>query len=141
MPSGGALMSYSFDGNDYLEAANSTSLDITGTALSISLWVKLNALGCKPFGKWADNSFTYHYLIEVPGSGQVLCAINVGSTQVAQSGSAISTGVWTHLAATFDGITTRMYVNGSQVATAGGGTFVAKNTPLRIGGTGGAAVE
>lgn len=42
---------------------------------------------------------------------------------------------WTHLAATFDGATLRLYRNGTQVATrAASGTIITSSNPLRIGG-------
>jgi hydrogenase maturation factor HypE len=44
---------------------------------------------------------------------------------------------WTHLAATYDGATLRLYVNGTQVAAkALTGSLAAGTQPLRIGGNG-----
>ena len=49
--------------------------------------------------------------------------------------AALALNTWTHLAATYDGSTLRMYVNGTQVGTrAISGSLVAGTGPLKIGG-------
>lgn len=57
-----------------------------------------------------------------------------GSNQTAE-GTALPTGAWTHLAATYDGATVKLYVNGSLVgSTPISGTIPASTGALRIGG-------
>jgi fibronectin type 3 domain-containing protein len=49
--------------------------------------------------------------------------------------ASVPTGVWTHLAATYNGSTLLLYANGTQVASqAATSNIAANNTPLRIGG-------
>ncbi len=49
--------------------------------------------------------------------------------------SALTANVWVHLAATYDGATLRLYVNGTQVASkAQTGSLLTSTNPLQIGG-------
>src|SRR6185437_16551675 len=62
--------------------------------------------------------------------------VTIGSTARLLDGTAaVPTGAWTHLAATFDGTTERLYVNGTQVSSlAVSGSILTSTSPLKIGG-------
>jgi beta-lactam-binding protein with PASTA domain/PKD repeat protein len=62
--------------------------------------------------------------------------VNTGGSDVAANGtSQLPLNTWTHLAATFDGSSLRLYVNGSLIRTQSvSGSIISSTGPLRIGG-------
>jgi hypothetical protein len=62
--------------------------------------------------------------------------VNTGALDLSATGpSEVPLNVWTHLAATYDGTTLRLFVNGTLVGSrAVTGSLVASDGPLRIGG-------
>ena len=61
--------------------------------------------------------------------------VYVGGAKMVSAASALAVGTWTHLAATFDGSTLRIYVNGTQASQlAVSGSIATSTGVLRIGG-------
>jgi len=130
-----------FDGvDDTVTIADHDTLDLRDE-MTISAWVKprtnrahqVIAIKEAPWWRtysldatdWATNGVAYPTgEIGGPDAAQVL------------SGPApLPSGKWSHVAYTFNGTTTRLYVNGDHVATGSGDPPPASDGMLRIGGT------
>jgi Concanavalin A-like lectin/glucanases superfamily len=129
---GGAL---SFDGvNDWVTVNDSNSLDIN--RMTLEAWVRPSGV----------SDWRTVLLKEQPG--QLVYALYGSTDNGRPSGHVFTTGdvalrgpsvlaanTWSHLAFTWDGANTRMYVNGTQVASAAlTGNAVTSTGALRIGG-------
>lgn len=131
---GGAL---SFNGTStWVSVADHASLDLT-TGMTLEAWVKPSAL----------SGWRTVIMKEAPGSQRYTLyahdnaprpAAYVSSTMSEFSvtgSSGLTLNVWAHLAATFDGATLRMYVNGVEVGTRPVAQPIAPSaSPLKIGG-------
>jgi chitodextrinase len=130
---GGALV---FNGTiAVVTVSNSASLDLT-TGMTIEAWVNpsvVNSAWRDAIYKGKDN----YYLEVTTTSGS---APGVGGTfrtsdKILYGAAALPTNTWTHLAGTYDGNTVRLYVNGTQVASAAQtGSMATSTNPLQIGG-------
>ena len=132
--SGGAL---SFDGDDdWVSIADAAALDLT-YGMTMEAWVKPSALG----GSWrtvlekSRNSRVAYGLFASEETSRSAAQISVNNVRTAR-GPALPLGVWSHLAATYDGSTLRLYVNGTFAASANvNGDIHPSPDPLYIGGT------
>jgi hypothetical protein len=129
---GGAL---NFDGtNDYLNLGE--VVDIYNS-ITITAWIKPAAnrqqdIVCKDW----QTSYT-GYESGISPAGELFFRINPTTTTYAyrySSGAAITTGVWQHVAVTYDGTNIRFYKNGALISTvAAGGRLYSSAEVLYIG--------
>jgi hypothetical protein len=120
---------------DWVTIADHASLDLT-TGMTLEAWV--NPTG---FGEWRtvvfkENVpyFVYGLYGNPSGVGHTEVVVGGNLTPVA-GGAALPLNTWTHLAATYDGSTLRLYRNGALVATLNrSGAIGTSSGPLRIGG-------
>ena len=133
---GGAL---SFDGiNDWVTVPDADVLDLT-TGMTMEAWVRPSAVGAAwrtVMLKEQPNNLIYA-LYAGDGSGRPATDVFTTADRGFSGTTAMVLDAWTHLAATYDGTTQRLYVNGVQVATkATTGSIRASTGVLRIGGNG-----
>ncbi len=129
-----------FDGtDDYVNCGNDPSLDITGTAITLEAWIYPTSF--QP-NIWQGNVINKNdisqtgYMLRVGGTGQVNFNFgSFGSWNELNTGiNAVTLNTWQHIAATYDGSVSRIYVNGIEVATANYTSSIASaNQPLLIG--------
>ncbi len=132
---GGAL---SFDGvNDWVTVPDSNTLDLT-TAMTMEAWVDPSAVGTAwrtVLLKEQPTSNLIYALYAGDGGGHAATNVFTTADRGITGTTATPLNAWTHLAATYDKATLRLYVNGVQVATRSvTGNIKVSTGVLRIGG-------
>lgn len=111
--------SLSFDGvSDYANCGSNTSLNVTGTALTLEAWIYPTSWKTQV---WQGNIISKESAV---GTGYMLRAgsngrlnVNIGSggpwNELTSFNSVLTLNTWQHVAATYDGSFLRLYVNGA----------------------------
>jgi hypothetical protein len=123
-----------FDGiDDGIAAADSSSLDVNGNAITIAAWIR--RMGEGPIVVKEDS-----FILGINGGGTLQAAVETtASGRWLWAGSqTVPLDEWTHIAFVYDGTTWKFYVNGvlrETVNPAGGqtGSIVPSNHPLEVG--------
>ncbi|HEX2971031.1 MAG TPA: Ig-like domain-containing protein, partial [Tepidisphaeraceae bacterium] len=127
----------SFNGsNSWVTIADNASLRLT-SRLTLEAWVKPSSrTGWQTvFMKERPGSFSYALYSSDDTSRPPAAYINTGGDFKTVGMSALPLNSWTHLAATYDGFSFKLYVNGTQVGRQYRmGSLVSATGALRIGG-------
>lgn len=105
---------YSFS-ND---ALNFGALNVSSTGITLSAWIKPNVTStCGPriISKASGTAEADHYWMLGLCSNQIRFRLKAGGITRTLVGGSISTGIWQHVGATYDGSTMRIYKNGELV--------------------------
>ena len=125
----------SFDSiGDAVTVADSASLDLT-SGMTIEAWVNPTILGGYRTILMKQSSGYFAYSLYATPGGLAYGELMVGGSSVGTSGgSVLPLNAWSHVAATYDGSTLRLFVNGGQVSSvARTGAIDVTTGPLRIG--------
>jgi fibronectin type 3 domain-containing protein len=113
-----------FDGsNDYIDCGNSASVQRNGTqSFTLETWVKpIGGVWVATISKFVHTASQEGYSLEIFSDNRValLYGNNWSDWNAATSSTPLIPGVWSHIAATYDGTTVKIYINGllSQSAT------------------------
>jgi len=127
----------SFDGvNDRVDVPDANSLDLS-TGMTMEAWVKptTNAGYRTALMKERGANLVYALYASNGVSPKLENFTATENAATAPAASALPLNAWSHLAATYDGTTMRLFVNGTQVATkAITGAMPNTANPLRVGG-------
>ena len=108
-----------FDGNDFVEVADSPTLE--PSEITAEAWVRSSGPGSYRYvlSKGANGCLVASYAIYTGGGGGLFFYISNGSSYRLSpgAGTGIWDGNWHHVAGTFDGSTVRLYVDGAEVGS------------------------
>ena len=134
----GAL-AFDLAGSDRVLVPDAPSLDITD-AITLTAWIKPEAAGTQYVIRKAQFGSTDGYELSLSTTGKVFFRLNQQSQGDAwrinsASSYPVDGATWMHIAATYDGVTQRLYINGVEEASqAASITINTNDTDLSLGG-------
>jgi len=103
-----------FDGNnDYVEVSHSSSLNISGSQITLEAWIKANALPSSG-ERWQILGKADAYALQIADGGGGKARVWLGplTNSVQTDASEISIGEWYHLVGVYDSSSVKIYING-----------------------------
>lgn len=124
------------DTSGHVMIPNSTSLNITSNTMSGSAWIKLRGYPASGDAIVFAKSFGYYLAITANGRmGIYLYGTTLGGWHY--STAIVPLNTWTHVAYSYNGTTSTLYLNGKDIASTGAtGNLAATTADLGIGAVG-----
>jgi hypothetical protein len=125
--------------NDYLSVPNSPSLNFSGNAMTLSMWINPGTVSgdSAVLGKfWNTNMSSpyYQYGLELSGGKPQFYIGTSTGLMGAGMDTSLALNQWTHFAVVFNGLSAQFYVNGTMVSSKSLATGItARGMPLRMG--------
>jgi glucose/arabinose dehydrogenase/PKD repeat protein len=125
--------------NDYLSVPNSSSLNFSGNAMTLSMWINPGTISGDSvvLGKFWNTNMTspyYQYGLELSGGRPHFYIGTTTGLRGANMDTALALNQWTHLAVVFNGLTAQFYVNGTMVSSKSlSASITARGMALRMG--------
>ncbi|MCH7876528.1 MAG: DUF2341 domain-containing protein, partial [Gemmatimonadetes bacterium] len=108
-----------FDGsNDWIQANDSPSLNLTGTAFTLTAWVKSTVNQNDDTGIIIKGTGLYEIHLGVQGSDVGNTRVYTTSSTYLSGPTVLSQNVWYYMAGIYNGSTLKLYLNGTENATA-----------------------
>ena len=127
-----------FDGvNDRVKGPDSDALDLGGSVLTVSCWVKPLSTQIGPLVKKINS--THGYQISITSTRALRFVLRRdGQNKTVTSTTTLPVNTWTHVAARYDGTQMRLFINGTldttSTAATPANTPLATTAPVLIGG-------
>ncbi|GGZ35897.1 hypothetical protein GCM10010387_32630 [Streptomyces inusitatus] len=115
--------------NAYVDLGAAAALKFQGKPYAVEAWVRPQTAGGPVIARWAGSG-QGGFQLRITNTGQVVLDHSTGSVTSSQT---IPAGTYAHIAASFDGSTATLYVNGAFSASAALAYPTDGNASLRIG--------